>query len=111
MDVKNCGGLFLSSTDVFHNATEKVFRNAISGINTTKPKISSKGTIKYILVNTINQNLVHKHLFHLPHDHALEHEILTEDFHSSQLTKQIIEKYINIRLFTFGKHYTKGCAS
>ena len=61
-----------------------------------KPKISSKGDIKDILENTINQNLDDKDIFHLLHDRYLEHEILTEDIHSSQLTKQVIETYVNV---------------
>ena len=41
------------------------------------------------------------------HDHMYDHEILTEDLHSSQLLKKIIDKYVGLRLITYGKHYTK----
>ena len=107
--MKNRGGLFLPSKDIYEivHTSEKVFRVAVSGIDTNNPKISSRKNIKKILVNTINQHLANKGLFPMLQDHDIEHEILTEDLHSSQLTKKIIEKYVNIRLLTYGKHYNK----
>ena len=70
------------------------------GIDTHNPVISSNKNIKAILVHTINQHLADKDLFSMLHDHDLEHEILTEGLHLSQLTKKIIEKYVTIRLLT-----------
>jgi len=55
-------------------------------------------------VQLINQELGRENFFPQIHDHMCDHEILTEDLHSSQLLKKIIEKYVGLHLITYGKH-------
>ena len=109
LNLKNHDGLFLPTKDVFEivHTSEKVFQVAVCGIDTHNPVISSNKNIQAILVHTINQHLANKDLFSMLNNHDLEHETLTEDLHSSQLMKKIIEKYVTIRLLTYRKHYSK----
>ena len=39
--------------------------------------------------------------------HDKYNDILTEDIHSSQLTKTIVKKYLTIRFFRYGQQYTR----
>ena len=70
-------------------------------------QLSHPKRIKRILINIVNRQLSGKNLFSDFNDHDLEHELHTEDPHSSQLKKKIIEKYTTLRLLTYGKHYNK----
>ena len=63
---------------------------------------SSRKNLKSLMVYKINKELACEKLF----PELNEHEILTEDMHSSQLLKKIISKYLSIRLFRYGKQYT-----
>ena len=70
-------------------------------------KISSKKNLKTYLVHFINQKLANDALFTELNMHDLEHEILTEDMHSSQLFKKIVKKYLTLRLHSYGQLYTR----
>ena len=106
---KNRGGLLFPSLHVIKivNMCEKVFRVAVMGVNSGKQEISSKKNLRFLMVHLINQELAEECFFPELHDHINDHEILTEDMHSSQLLKKIIDRYVGLRLKTYGKHYTK----
>ena len=106
---KNRGGLVLPSKHVVHivNICERVFRVSVCGVDSKMQKVSSRKNLKFLMVHLINQELASKYLFPELNEHDVEHEMLTEDLHSSQLLKTIIEKYVTLRLLTYGKHYTK----
>ena len=40
--------------------------------------------------------------------HDLEHQILIEDMHFSQLLKKIIDKYLTLCLYSFGQLYIRN---
>ena len=60
------------------------------------------------MVHFINQTLTNEVPFTELNIHNLKHEILTEDMHSSQLLNKIIEKYLTLRLYSYGQLYTKN---
>ena len=106
---KNRGGLLFPSLQVVKivNMCEKAFRVAVMGVNSGKHGISSKKNLRFLIIHLINQELARENFFPQLQDHMYDHEILTEDLHSSQLLKKIIDKYVGLRLITYGKHYTK----
>lgn len=106
---KNRGGLVLPSNGVVKAVfvCERVFRAFVFGTDASKQQISSRQNIKVLMIHAINQQLSHECLFPELNEHDLEHEILTEDLHSSQLLKKIIEHFITLRLATYAKHYTR----
>ena len=69
---------------------------------------SSRKNLKSLMVYKISQELACEKLFPELNEHDLDHEVLTEDMHSSQLLKKIINKYLSIRLFRYGKQYTNN---
>lgn len=109
ISLKNRGGLVLPSNGVTKIifASERAFQVLIHETRSKKQKISSRRNLKTIMVHLINQELAEKSLFPELNEHDVDHEAITEDLHSSQLIKQIIEKYINLRLSTYGKQYNK----
>ena len=106
---KNRGGLVLPAYAVVKivSVCERVFRASVCGINANKQQISARKNIKVVMIHAINQQLAPECLFPELNEHDLEHEILTEDLHSSQLLRKIIEHFITLRLATYGKHYTR----
>ena len=109
ISLKNRGGLILPSKGVFQILvkSEKAFRVAVCGVDSRRPVISARKNLKSIMVNIIYQQLASDVIFPELNKHDLEHEILTEDLHSTQLIKKIIDKYVTIRLLTYGKHFNK----
>ena len=62
-----------------------------------------------MIVHLLNQELARESFFPQLHDHMYDHEILTEDLHSSQLCKKIIDKYVGLRLMTYWKTLHQRC--
>ena len=92
------GGLKMCSLTVFKivSASEKAFKHVIiKNSSQTSNDIAFK--CKYI----INKHLSAKKISFF---HPIENEIGFEDLHESQVTKIIIERYLNIRL----KHHAKN---
>ena len=108
INLKNLGGLNIPSISVIKiiEKCEQIFRVFIIGLNSTMLTTSSRKNLKSLMVYKINQELACEKLFPELNEHDLDHEILTEDMHSSQLLKKIINKYLSIRLFRYGKQYT-----
>ena len=63
--------------------------------------------MKAIIVTIIYQQLASEVIFLQLDQHDLDNEILTEDLHSTQIIKKVVEKYVSIRLLTYGKHFNK----
>ena len=97
---KDNGGLVYPSTDVVKiiSVTESVCKEYLdSGIDSTL----SKSKIK---------NRVMKHLRHIPIffpllSHDIDFHDPFEDLHSTQISKAIIEEFLNLRLLRYGQEY------
>ena len=104
--LKNRAGLIFPSASVVKVifVSERAFKVAACKTKSKQKAVSSNKNLKAIIVHLINQELTRENLF----SELNEHEALTEDMHSSQLVKKIIEKYTTIRLLTCGKEYTRN---
>ena len=109
---KNRGGPLFPSLQVVEivNMYEKLFELHLWG-DFRKTWYIIKENLKFLIVHLMNQELARESFFPQLHDHTHDHEILTEDLYSSQLLKKIIDKYVGLRLITYGKHYTKDILS
>ena len=79
----------------------------VSGTSAGDEKINGKRNLHLKLVTkTVHEatvSVVFREMF--PHD--LQHATnLDEDFHSTQLTKEIASRYLTMRLARYGQHYT-----
>jgi hypothetical protein len=109
---KNRGGLVVpsSSVVVIVRASEKAFRLIAcqSNLSGGPCQISSHSNLSKLLVVAINRSLTDADLFPSLGSHDMENaDIVSNDLHSTQLKKQIIDKYLTLRLRTYGKHYTQ----
>ena len=108
----NKGGLQIPSTSVFRTVQycEHIFRSTITGENSQH--ISHESNLKKIIIIQVCQHFSldsTKELFP-DHEEGLN-EILFEDDHRTKLTKCVADKYLTLRLFTYGKKYTKEIAN
>ena len=110
---KNLGGLLFSSSQVVKivNMCEKAFSSCIYGGEFRKTWYNIKKNLRFLIVHLINQELARESFFPQLHDHMYDHETLTEVLDSSQLLNKIIDKYVGLRLITYGKYYTKDILS
>jgi len=107
IESKNRGGLLYPSISVFYiiHTAEKAFRLSVCGLDSSK--LSNVSNINNIIAVAVQRRLATVGLFPSLSTHDLEHDVLTEDMHSTQLCKQIMQKYVTLRLVTYGKHFTK----
>lgn len=104
----NKGGLKIPSTSVFRTVQycEHVFRSTVSGQNCQS--ISNDSNLKKKMILQVCRYFsldTTKKLFS-DHEDGFN-ELLLEDDHSTQLTKFVADKYLTLRLFNFGKKFTK----
>ena len=106
--LKDNGGLIYPSIDVFKviKVCELVFKGGVSGMDPEAPQISAVKKIKNILSAKIIRELPCK-LFQSLHYHNDENEILNENLHVTQITKEIVNLYLDLRLFRYGQQYTE----
>jgi hypothetical protein len=99
---KNGGGLVFPSPSVTNIVmkAEKILKIFLTCGNLPKLK-------KENIINEIHRSIVQETFFTELHDHDLDHEPLTEDLHSTQLVKKIVEKYCKIRLYAYEKTFNK----
>jgi hypothetical protein len=105
INVKNNGGLIVPSADVVKivKKCESFFNAYITGGNGL---ISSARNIKGILANKIRRELFSLGIFSHLLDHDFQNCDITEDLHSTRLTKLIIDYFLKIRLYRYGQQYT-----
>ena len=60
-----------------------------------------KGKIKYRVLS----EFTFKDMFTTTNQCNFKNEIVSEDLHATQLVERIIEKYLDIRLFSYAKFY------
>ena len=103
--LKDRGGLFYPSEDVLRilKTSESVFKTVISS-NDDMPEIKVKKHLGIRLRNLVLRSLPDV-FFNLPCD--IENEVVAEELHSIQLTKEIIDKYMRIRLLRHGQFFTE----
>ena len=106
-NLKNRGGLVIPSIDVVRilKKCEAFFRVYVSGC-TGDLQISCVKNIKGILANKIQRELFSDGLFRSLLNHDYENCFITEDLHSTQLTKKIIDYFLRIRFFRYGQRYS-----
>ena len=83
------------------------FRVYVSGC-TDDLQISAVKNIKGILANKILRELFSASIFSSMIDHDFANCLVTEDLHSTQLTKKIVDYYLRIRLFRYGQQYSSA---
>ena len=98
---KDNGGLVYPSADVVKilKVTETICKEHLDS------GISSK-TNKSKIKNTVLQQLLHQPLFFSLLSHDIEHHVPPEDLHSTQLSKAVIEEFLNLRLLRYGQEFT-----
>ena len=77
-------------------------------LDSSKPKITSNRHINVVMATSVRQSLEGGNLFPTLNSHDTEHEILFEELHSTQLEKEIINKYFKVRSLTYGIVYHKS---
>ena len=109
INLKDRGGLLYPSADVVKiiRACEIAFKCLISGDDFKNPKILNKSsTIKVKMRNNVIQ-AISGDVFNSLEEHDFDIDMGTEDLHSLQLTKAIVDIYLNIRLLRYGQYYTE----
>jgi hypothetical protein len=107
--MKDRGGLVYASKNVIKvlSLAERVFRQFVSGTSAIDAKITGTKNLRLkLLTKTVYEATiadVFKELFYHEIQYATN---LDEDLHSSQLTKEIASRYLNMRLARYGQHYT-----
>ena len=108
--IKDNGGLVYPSEDVVQvvRVCEKYFKLFVCGEDMVK--VNSSKNLRLKLTNTIINELRYtrpgKVLFECLLDHDLDYYQVTEDFHSTQVMKGIVQKYVSMRLLRYGQEYT-----
>ena len=102
---KDKGGLVYPSGDVLRilKTCESVFKGVINS-NDQLPEIKVKTELNFKLRNLVLRSLPNV-FCGLSCD--TENEIIAEDLHSFQLTKNIIDKYFRIRLLRHGQYFNE----
>ena len=110
INFKDRGGLLRPSPGVLKivRECEKVFRLCVCGLDSSKPKITSNRHINVVMATSVRRSLEGGNLFPTLNSHDTEHEILFEELHSTQLEKEIINKYFKVRSLTYGIVYHKS---
>ena len=72
--------------------------------------ISSDKALYNKLRNMILNELIHKvgNLFPTLDEHDMDHEVVNEDLHPFQLVKEIIKRFLTMRLLRYGQNYTES---
>ena len=106
---KDRGGLIYPSADVLKilKVCEIVFRTNISGDNFKEPQIKYHINLKFHLRNKVLGDMQLNKLFTSLENHHLQNGNGSEDLHSFQITKAVIDKFLEIRLLRHGQHYTQ----
>ena len=84
---------------------EMTFKEYLSGSDFRNPKITSEKNIKHRMRNRVIYELSTKKLFLSLSAHDCDHDLGTEDLHSSQLMVKIVNEYLDLRLLNYGKFY------
>ena len=107
-NLKDRGGLLYPSADVIKiiSACEVVFKYYVSGEDFKNPKILNNSSIKGKMRNSV-VHAISGNVFSSLEDYDFDIDIGTEDLHSLQLTKAIVDSYLNIRLLRYGQYYTE----
>ena len=103
-NIKNSGGLIMPSVEILKKC-EAFFRAYVSGC-TDDLRISSVPNIKGIIENKIHRELFSESIFLSMINHDFDNCFVTEDLHSTQLTKKIVDHYLRIRFFRYGQRYS-----
>ena len=107
---KDRGGLVYPSTDIVEilSIAERVFKSFVIGADNRNPGISSSKHLRLKMTNIIMSELFHKDMFTELFYHDLDyHNDISEDFHSTQIQKDVIKEFLNMRLFRYGQEYSK----
>ena len=106
--VKDNGGLRAPSEDLFKflKKCESFFVAYTSGRPGNDLKISRARFVKDLLSRKIQHELLDMNLFSSLLNHDIETAYETQDLHTTQLTKEIIDCYLRITFFRYGQHYT-----
>ena len=104
---KDRGGLLYPSEDVLKilKTCEIVFKGMVSGDNFQEPKINQKSNLNLKLRNMVLRTLPCRLFSDLECD--FNNEIVAEDLHSFQVTKEVITWFMKIRLFRYGQYFTQ----
>ena len=107
ISVKDHGDLLYSPEDVLKilKSFEVVFKTVVSGKDFQDPKIMQKSKLNLKLRNMVLRPLPQRLFGGIPCDS--NNEIVTENLHSYQLIKEIIDKFMKIRHLRYGQHFTE----
>ena len=105
INIKDNGGLIVPSSDVVQivKKCESYFNAYVTGGD---DRISRVRNIKEIVAVKIRRDLFTNNVFKNLLEHDFENCSLTDELHSTTLTKLIIDKFLKIRFFRYGQRYT-----
>ena len=100
--IKDHGALSYPSDDVSKilKTCKMVFKGIVSGDNFEEPKINQKTNLKLKLKTMVLRKLPTGRFRGLECD--FHNEIVSEDLHSYQITKEIVDLFMKIRLLRYG---------
>ncbi len=104
----NNGGLHIPSTSVYRTVEycEHLFKAKVTGKD--GHQITSERNLKKKMIVNVCHHFALETTMPLFADHEEgENEIVVEDDHRTKLIKFVADKYFTLRLFNFGKKYTK----
>ena len=104
----NNGGLQIPSTSVYRTVEfcEHVFRATVTGDD--GQHISNKANLKNKMIINVSHHFAIDSTVALFTDHEDgDNEAVVEDDHRTQLTKFVADKYFTLRLYNYGKKYTR----
>ena len=106
--IKDNGGFVYPSKDVVKvlEVCEKFFKIVICG-DSYDPKINSTKRIKQIMRHHILMEIP-DNIFSSLNECIFENDHISEDLHVTQITKAIIDNYLDIRLFRYAQFYTEN---
>ena len=81
-------------------------KGTFSGENFQRPQMKNHLNVKFAMRNRVLLVLPNN-IFDSLKYHDFEHDMGSDDIHSTQITKEIINCFLDLRLYRYGQYYTE----
>lgn len=105
----NRGGLIVPTKSVVQivQTAEKAF-DCLLLVLSQRSQRYQESRLFNLLTASVNRHLSTVQLFESLIQHDIDHALIMEDLHSTQLQKSIVNRYLLLRAQTYGRHYRKS---